>query len=166
MRGQFLGIQFLIFDFKSSRDLHSLRSLGKLSQNLASTKDAVSMPYLSEWVFFYFSWFLFPRAYRHSTISNTSFLLISRAKFIFTLKIYVTDYRMFLSWILEQLSFSRSSSNEDLWSLQTTLNALTCMQFKGWFCLQLWNNHKTRAQENWDVIKAYNTSFLWLKSNW
>ena len=47
-KGQFSGIQFLIFDLKSSRDLHCLRSLGELFQALAPTKDAVSMPYLTE----------------------------------------------------------------------------------------------------------------------
>ena len=38
------GIQFLIFDLKNSRDLHSLRSLGKLYENLAPAKHGVPMP--------------------------------------------------------------------------------------------------------------------------
>ena len=60
LQGQFPGIQFLIFDLKSSRDLHCLRSLGKLLQTLAPTKDAASTPYLTEWTFLDFSLSSFP----------------------------------------------------------------------------------------------------------
>ena len=88
-----------IFDLKSSRDLHCLRSLGKLFQTLAPAKDVASMPYLTEWIFLDFSLSSFLRAWRPSTISNTSFI-ISGTKFIFTLKISVTSFWRFLSWIL------------------------------------------------------------------
>ena len=47
LKMQFLGIQFLIFDLKSSTDLY-LRSLGELLQTLPSKEDAVSVPYLIE----------------------------------------------------------------------------------------------------------------------
>ena len=46
LQGQFQESNFLFS--KSSRDLHCLRTLGKMFQTLVSTKDVVSMPYLTE----------------------------------------------------------------------------------------------------------------------
>ena len=68
-----------------------LRSMGQLFHTLVPSKDAVSIPYLTERIFLDFSLSSFLRAYGYSTISNTSFI-ISGAKFIFTLKIYVTSF--------------------------------------------------------------------------
>ena len=134
MQGQFSRIRFLISDLKSSRDFHFLKSLGKLFQTLAPTKDTVSMPYVTEWIFFDFILSSFLRAYRHSAISNTSFVT-SGAKFIFTLKIFVISFWRFLSWILQELFFSRSSS-KCLFSF-----VLTRTYFSGFTLQRLCINH-------------------------
>ena len=75
---------------------------------------------------------------------------------IFCSILYTSIARLwrFLSWMVNDLSISRSSKKDDTWSLYTRRKDLSCNLFILLFKVRLWNIHINGQYPNWDSMKA------------
>ena len=68
---------------------------------------------------------------------------------LFTLNISMTNFLRFLSWIVNELYLSRSSSKVHWWSLHAIPKARSCVLFITWLSFLLWNIHINGQYEKW-----------------
>ena len=95
-------------------------------QILGAIKEAVSKSYRTLWTFFDLNLVSFLKSHGFSIIGKT-FFIISAAKPNITLNISIASFCRLWWWILKKNYLSSNTSKELVYSLYTSLNALSCM---------------------------------------
>ena len=142
------GFQYFIFDLNIYKDEESLISSGTSSHVFGPLYLIVSRPLFT----------VFALGIIQSFLPRTAGVNISLKtwghKLCLTLYISIASFCKFLSWIVKDLSISKSCWKVKELFLYITLNALSCRWLILWLSSLLWHI-QTRGQKlNWDSTSA------------
>ena len=85
---------------------------------------------------------------------------------LITLNISMASDWILKWWTVKELSLSRSSWNDEIWSLQIILRAFSCNRLILLLLFRLWNIQFREQYLNWDSKKAFTNVLFWWKVKW